>query len=47
LKLHALGRISLAPPVREIRSPEEAPEIYQRLITEKNFPVVQFDWRKL
>lgn len=47
LKLHALGRISLAPPVREFHTPEEAPEIYQRLITEKNFPVVQFDWRKL
>ena len=47
LKLHALGRISLAPPVREIHAPEDAPEVYQRLISEKNFPVVQFDWRKM
>jgi len=47
LKLQQLGRIRLAPPVREIHTPEDAPEIYQRLITEKNFPVVQFDWRKL
>ena len=47
LKLQKLGRIRLAPPVREIHAPEDAPEVYQRLITEKDFPVVQFDWRKL
>ncbi len=47
LDLVRLGRITIAPPVREIHTPHEAPEIYQRLITEKTFPVVQFDWRKL
>ncbi len=26
--------------------PEECPEVYNRLISDKNFPVVvQFDWR--
>lgn len=31
----------------EIHSPAEAPEVYNRLINEKNFPTVQFDWRLL
>lgn len=31
--------------VAETHSPEEAPEVYHRLLTEKGFPLVQFDWR--
>ena len=31
----------------EVHSPAEAPEVYNRLINEKNFPTVQFDWRLL
>lgn len=45
LRLIAAGRLSLADMVSETHKPEEAPEIYTRLLTEKTFPVVQFDWR--
>jgi len=47
LKLTRLGRIRLSDLVEEIHSPEEAPAVYERLCTEKTFPLVQFDWRKL
>lgn len=47
LRLCAAGRIDLDAMVEEIHSPEEAPQVYQRLIDEKSFPVVQFDWTKL
>ena len=33
--------------IAETHSPEEAPEIYTRLATEKSFPLVQFDWRNM
>ena len=33
--------------IDEIHSPLNAPEIYSRLMKEKEFPVVQFDWTKL
>lgn len=46
-KLHKCGRLDLASLVEETHSPAEAPEVYTRLATEKSFPLVQFDWRKL
>lgn len=45
LRLTRLGRIRLSDLVDEVHSPEEAPEVYQRLIQEPSFPLVQFDWR--
>ena len=47
IKLHALGRIRLGDMVDETHSPEEAPEVYNRLARKKPFPVVQFDWREM
>ena len=47
LKLTQLGRIHLSELVDEVHSPAEAPELYARLIREKAFPLVQFDWRTL
>lgn len=44
LRLIKGGRLSLADMVSETHKPEEAPGIYTRLLTEKTFPVVQFDW---
>ena len=32
--------------VAETHTPEEAAEVYTRLLTEKGFPFVQFDWRE-
>lgn len=46
LKLTKLGRLQLSQLVEEVHAPEEAPEVYTRLCTEKTFPLVQFDWRK-
>ncbi len=48
IKLSALGRIRLEDMVDEVYSPIECPEVYTRLVNDKNFPpVVQFDWGKL
>ena len=47
LRLVELGRLDLKGLVEEVHSPEEANAVYHRLATEKSFPVVQFDWRKL
>ena len=47
VKLHATGRLSLGTLVDEIHAPTEAPAVYDRLVKEKAFPVVQFDWRML
>ena len=47
LRLHATRRLTLATLVDEIHSPAEAPAVYDRLVKEKAFPVVQFDWRTL
>ena len=46
-RLYRLGRLELASMVAEIHSPEEAPQVYHRLATEKSFPLVQFDWSRL
>ena len=46
LKLAAGKRIRLKDMVRETHKPEECFEVYSRLVTDRNFPVVvQFDWR--
>ena len=47
LKLIQMGRIKPSNIIDEIHSPLNAPEIYTRLMKEKEFPVVQFDWTKL
>ena len=43
----ALGRFHLADVIDEVHQIEDAPTIYQKLITDRNFPLVQFDWRTL
>lgn len=43
--LYRFGRLSLAAMVEQTHKPEEAPEVYHRLATERTFPLVQFDWR--
>lgn len=46
LKLCAGGRLTLSDLVGETHSPNECPEVFQRLINDKSFPItVQFDWR--
>ena len=47
IKLTQMGRIKLSNMVEETHSPAEAPEVYSRLATEKTFPLVQFDWRRM
>ena len=45
LKLLSLGRLSFDGLVKEVHAPEECPEVYTRLIEDKNFPIgVQFQW---
>ena len=47
LSLCAGGRLCLEDIVGETHTPEECTEVYDRLITDRTFPVaVQFDWRK-
>ncbi len=45
LKLTVGGRLKLREMVAETHTPEECPEVYARLMTEKTFPVVQFRWK--
>ncbi len=48
MKLIAAKRLSLKATIDEVFSPVDCPEIYTRLINDKNFPVVsQFDWSLL
>lgn len=47
IALTRLGRLHLADAVDETHSPEEAPQVYARLATDKVFPLVQFDWRNM
>jgi len=47
LRLCAAGRINAQAIIDETRAPQEAPEVFQRLICEKDFPVVQFDWTQV
>lgn len=46
-RLTQYGRLSLASFVEETNSPEDAPEVFRRLATQKSFPIHQFDWRLL
>ena len=46
-KLTETGRIKLSDLIDETHAPTEATEVYARLVTEKTFPLVQFDWRLL
>lgn len=47
LKLCACNRLCLENLVAETHSPKECAEVYNRLIFDKDFPVVvQFDWKK-
>lgn len=45
LKLLSLKRFNLEDLIDEVHTVEEAPEVYDRLIREKAFPLVQFEWR--
>ena len=48
LKLCGGNRICLDNLIEETHSPEECSKVYNRMINDKNFPiVVQFDWRRL
>lgn len=48
LKLCGGGRLELENLIEETHSPEECPEVYNRLVNDRDFPiVVQFDWRCL
>ncbi len=48
LKLCGGGRLCLENLVEETHSPTDCPEVYNRLVNDKNFPiVVQFDWRNM
>ena len=48
LKLQKGGRIDLQSVITEVHSPATAPDVYKRMLTEKEFPIgVQFDWSLL
>ncbi len=47
LNMIKLNRINIKQLVGEVHDPKECFEVYTRLIEDKNFPVVQFDWSKL
>lgn len=47
LNLLSTGRLDYDRLISEVHSPLEAPEVYARLINEKSFPIVQFDWSRL
>lgn len=47
LNLASGGRIRLSDMVQEVHSPEDAPVVFDRLMHEKNFPIVQFDWNRI
>lgn len=44
LRLLSLGRLDFKTLIEEVHPYTEAPKIYERLTTERSFPVVQFDW---
>lgn len=47
IKLTQMGRLHLGDLVDEVHTPENASEVFNRLVEEKLFPIVQFDWRML
>lgn len=46
-QLTKMGRIKPSDIIDETHSPTEANEVYTRLVNEKTFPLVQFDWSEL
>ena len=48
LNLIKYGRINAKDLISEVHSPTEAPQVFYRLATDRNFPIgVQFDWEKV
>lgn len=48
MRLISCGRLKLDNMESEMHSPAECPEVYQRLINDREFPpIVQFDWSRL
>lgn len=47
MKMIELQRIDVKKLVSEVHSPKECYEVFKRLVEDRNFPVVQFDWRQL
>ena len=47
LRLLAMKRLHYGGLVEEVHSPLECKAVYARLLTEKSFPIVQFDWRTM
>ena len=47
IRLTDAGRLDLSALIDEMHSPAEAVGVYERLLHEKAFPLVQFGWRKL
>ncbi len=46
IKLIALNRLDFYDMIKETHSPEDCPDVYTRLVNDKDFPIiVQFDWR--
>lgn len=45
-KAMALNRFHLSDVIDEIHPVEDAPSVYRRLLTDKDFPLTQFDWRE-
>lgn len=42
------GRVDFSRLIGEIHAPQECPEVYSRLLTDRNFPIaVAFDWSRL
>lgn len=47
IKLCETRRIDFSDMIEDTRTPEEAPEVYTRLINDKSFPTTQFNWREV
>ncbi len=47
MKMIKLNRMDIKQLVNEIHSPKECYDIFKRLVEDKSFPVVQFDWSTL
>ena len=47
IRMVELGRLDIKVLIEETYSPENAPEVYDRLAKNSAFPIVQFDWRRL
>lgn len=47
IKLTELDRLDLGKMIEQTCSPNDTPEVYQRLMNEKSFPITQFDWRDM